>query len=535
MTFYNYELTVGNLLKWGANNFPRQEIVYRNVRRYTFEEFYDNVLRFSSGLMKAGVKPGDRVAVIDWDTDVYMQAYYAVPSIGAVLHTVNIRYPPELILRTMLHAEDKWVIVRDEFLPIIERAKDFFSPIKGWIVYSDSREPVKSALENAIQYADLIKSEPAELPNIRENTQATLFYTSGTTGDPKGVWFTHRDLVLHCMSGALVGTREPLNYNSRDVTMILVPMFHVHAWGYPYSTLLSGSKYVLPGRYEPKTILELIKNEGVTFSAMVPTILYMIMSHPDAPLYAEYLKRWRVVIGGSALPEGLASKAEEMGIKVVSGYGLSETAPILTVSIYSPEVLGLSEEEKFRVRLKAGIPIPFVDLRVVNENWQDVPHDGKTIGRVVARAPWLTREYYKDPEKTAKLWENDWLNTGDLGVVDRYGYLTIVDRDKDAIKSGGEFIPSLLLENVISVYPKIGEVAVVGVKHEKWGERPVAFVTTKGTTTEEEVLNFLRSQVAQGKIQKWWIPDRIIIIDEMPKTSTNKIDKKVLREKAAIS
>lgn len=527
--YFDYQLTIDTILETGATTFPNREIVYRDIRRYTFASFAESVKRLLTGFKKdLKIKQGERIGVIDWDTDVYLHSYYAVPMSGAVLHTVNIRYPPELILKTILQAEDKYLIVRDEFLPLIEKAANLFPAGIKLIVYSDSKEKVKSNLP-VINFWDLIDSnEPSEPEGLNENMMATLFFTSGTTGEPKGVWFTHRKLVLHTFGVSLVGTRPPLSLTPDDVYMILVPMFHVHAWGFPYVFMLSGAKYVLPGRYDYGFILKLMERENVTFSAMVPTILYLIISHPDAPKYLHVFKKWKVVIGGSALPEGLARKAEELGITVLSGYGLSETCPVITIAHYNSLIEKESEEKKFRVRLAAGAPLPLVKIRIMDPITGNEKKKGE-IGEIVVRAPWLTQEYYKDPEKTNALWKGGWLHTGDLGYIDEYGYVHVVDREKDAIKSGGEFIPSLLLEDVISLHPKVAQVAIVGMKDEKWGERPVAFIVPKGEVKEEELREFLLDMANKGKIQKWWIPDKFIFIDKMPITSTNKIDKKTLR------
>ncbi|MCY0860092.1 MAG: long-chain fatty acid--CoA ligase [Sulfolobaceae archaeon] len=529
--YYEYQLTVDKILDSGSRTFPTQEIVYRDIRRYTFASFSDSVKRLITGLRKLGIKRGERVGVIDWDTDVYLHSYYAIPSIGAVLHTVNIRYPPELIFKTILTAEDKYLIVRDEFMQLVEKVKNFIPPGMKIITYSDNKEKVKSSVPT-IDFWELIESnEPSEPDELDEKTMATIFFTSGTTGEPKGVWFTHRDLVLHALSVSLVGVRPPLSLGPNDVYLILVPMFHVHAWGYPYIFMLAGVKYVLPGRYDYGLILRLMDKENVTFSAMVPTILYLILTHQDAPKYAHVFKRWKVTIGGAALPEGLAKRAKELGITVIGGYGLSETAPVLTVGYHNSMILNASEDVKFSEQITAGAPIPLVQLRVVDPVTDQPVGEGK-IGELTVRAPWLTREYYKDPEKTKQLWRNGWLHTGDLAFIDKYGYVHIVDREKDAIKSGGEFIPTLLLENVISLYPKVSQVAVVGVKDEKWGERPVAFVVPNGELNEEELRQFLQKKVEEGVIQKWWIPDRFFFVQSLPLTSTNKVDKKVLREQA---
>src|SRR5579875_2730094 len=497
--YYRYELTVNKILESGAQSFPTREIVYRDVRRYTRREFLDSVMRLTTGFRKLGVSRGQRIGVIDWDTDVYLHMYYAVPTIGATLHTVNIRYPPEVILRTILQAEDKWLLVRDEFLPIIERAKDFFRGIR-FIVYSDSKEPVKTSLD-AVQFWDLLQNEPSQAEDADENSVATIFFTSGTTGNPKGVWFTHRDLFLHAMSTSLVGSAPPLNLTT---------------------------KYVLPGKYDYSLAVKLMAKEGVTYSAMVPTILHLILSQPDVANYAEYLRRWKVIVGGSALPEGLARTARSYGITVIGGYGLSETCPVLSVGYYNSLLEEKEEQTRLMEQISAGAPIPLVKLRVVDEAGRDVPTG--SVGEVVARAPWLAREYYLDPDKTKALWRGGWLHTGDLAYFDELGYLHIVDRDKDAIKSGGEFIPSLLLENAISLYPKVGQVAVVGERNEKWGERPVAFIVAKEKMGEDELRNFLMGLVGQGRIQKWWIPDKFIFVDTLPLTSTGKVDKKALRD-----
>ncbi len=529
--YYEYELTIDKILDSGSRSFPTREIVYRDIRRYTFSSFSQSVKRLVTGLRKLGVKKGDRIGVIDWDTDVYMHSYYAIPMAGAVIHTVNIRYPPELIMKTILHAEDKFLIVRDEFLPLIEKAKNFIPAGMKVITYSDTKEKVKSSISSADFWELTETNEATEEFDVKENDMATIFYTSGTTGEPKGVWFTHRKIVLHALSVSLVGSRPPLSLTSNDVYMILVPMFHVHAWGYPYVAMLNGVKYVLPGKYDYGLILKLMEKENVTYSAMVPTILYLLLTHQDAPKYLNVFKRWKVTIGGSALPEGLAKKAKELGITVIAGYGLSETCPVLTTGYYNSLVENLDEEKKFIEQISTGSPIPLVQIRVIDPTTGKDKKVGE-IGEIVVRAPWLTQEYYKNPEKTKELWKGGWLHTGDLAYIDEYGYLHIVDREKDAIKSGGEFIPSLLLENAISLHPKVSQVAVVGIKDEKWGERPIAFIVPKEKITEEEIRQFLQNLANEGKIQKWWIPDKFILVDSMPLTSTNKIDKKVLRDMA---
>ncbi len=524
-----YQLTIDKIISSAALRTPDQIITYQGKVSYSYREFYERVKKLASSLVRIGVKKGDVVAVIDWDTNRYLESYYAVPMAGAVIHTVNIRYPPELIFYTMQHAGDSYVIIRDEFVPIIEKNKAAFSFIKGWIVYSETGE-VKDKLSPLHNYDDLVSADFEDnLPVLSEDDRATTFYTSGTTGMPKGVSFTHRQIVLHTLGTAVSFNEFPLSVTSKDVLMPLVPMFHVHSWGFPYSGIMKGMKYVLPGKYDYPNLAKIIKEQKVTVSAMVPSILYLIMTVPNIQEYIEKDK-FRVIIGGSALPRGLAMKAGEIGMEVSAGYGLSETAPVLTLATYNKDVLGMSEDEKFEYRLKTGLPIALVQLKVIDSDGKEVPHDGKGIGEIVVQAPWLTREYTKDPAGTEKLWKEGWMHTGDLAVVDNQGYISIVDREKDAVKSGGEFIPSLVLEDVISACDGVKEVAVVAKPNEKWGERPVAFYSADAGVDEKKIREHLDDYVEFGRIARFWVPDEFRRVEEFQKTSTGKIDKKVLKE-----
>jgi Acyl-CoA synthetases (AMP-forming)/AMP-acid ligases II len=536
---YEYQLTLDKLLTQTLHRASDREIVYGKTR-YTWSKFYERVKRLASALESFGVKKGSKVAVIDYDTNKYFEAYYAIPMMGAILHTVNIRLPQDQIAYTMMHAEDDFVLVRDEFLPAATKLAPFLKSVKGVVVMSDSDSFSKPSLPIPVEnYEELVSSGSSsyEFPELNENTVATLFYTSGTTGMPKGVWFTHRQLVLHTLSTlvsfSLSASPVCLEYN--DVTMPLVPFFHVHCWGIPYTVGLSGGKIVLAGKYEPAKILETIKSEGVTFSNMVPTVLMMVLNHPRVEEYRESLSKWKVVIGGAALPKALALKAHALGIRVMSGYGLSETAPVLTIATPIEKYANLPYEELLdKVLLKTGLPVPLVKLRVVDDKMNDVPRDGKTVGEIVVRAPWLTKEYYKDPEGTRKLWEGGWLHTGDVAVIDQDGYITIVDRLKDVVKSGGEWISTLILEDLLMRHPAVLEAAVIGAHHKHWGERPVAVVYPKpgSSVTEEELKAHLMKFVEQGVIAKFWVPDRIVLTNEqLPRTSTGKFDKKPLREK----
>lgn len=514
------------------------EIIYGKTRE-TWKQLNDRAMRLAEGLKDAGVKKHSKVAVVDFDTHNYLEAYYAVPAIEAVLHTVNIRLPPEQIAYTMSHAEDEAVIVRDELAPLLTKLLPHLKSLKTIIVASESGSVPAGAPPGSIFYEDLLSRSAGKFvpDEFDENTVATLFYTSGTTGMPKGVWFTHRQLVLHSLSNALAlsVSQSPVRLEARDVVLPLVPMFHVHGWGFPYIGGLLGQKFVLVGKYDPKRILDHMTEEKVTWSHMVPTILNLILNYPEIGSYGEALSRWKVVIGGSALPSQLARKAMSHGIKIMSGYGLSETAPILTLGVPGEHEFDLSPEEMLeKSLLKTGLPVPLVDLRVVDSEMHDIPRDEKTIGEIVVRSPWTTEEYYRDPVMTEDLWAGGWLHTKDLATIDKFGHIRIADRAKDAVKSGGEWISTITLEDVLLRHPSVLEAAVIGKVDETWGERPVAIVALKpGLKLEEaEAKEHFQKYVDSGHIAKYWVPDQVFVVTEpLPKTSTGKIDKKPLRER----
>ena len=535
MPAYNYQLLLKHLLHYGVAWAPDQEIVYRDLVRESYSTMYQRVLRLASALQSLGVKPGTKVGVIEWDSHRYLEMYFAIPGIGAVLHTINPRLAPEDIAYTMAHAEDEVLIFHEDFYPLVERIRPRVPSIRKTILITDKKEkpPIKADAE----YEELISSAtPLEdLPDFDENTQATLCYTTGTTGLPKGVYFSHRQLVLHTFAVGLAvcGLGNFGGIHKHDVYMPLTPMFHIHAWGIPYLSTCLGLKQVYPGRYEPEMILRLLINEKVTFSHCVPTILQMIVTSPV--VRGIDLSNWRVVIGGARLPKGLAVEATKLGIKVYAGYGLSETCPVLTLAHLKPPMEAWSEEEKIDYQIMTGFPIPLVYLRVVDAAGNDVPRDKASLGEIIVRAPWCTPGYYKEPQKSEELWAGGWLHTGDVAWVEEKGYIQIVDRLKDVIKSGGEWIVSQELENLLSLHEGVLEAAVIGVPDEKWGERPWAVVVPKadykGKLTEEMLKAHLNRYVEEGIITSWAVPDKFIFVDEIPKTSVGKIDKKVLRSR----
>jgi len=530
---YVYPLLIKHLLHTPIVYAPNQEIVYRDQLRFTYRDFYKRVSRLANLLTSISVGPGDTVAVMDWDSHRYLECFFAVPMIGAILHTVNVRFSPEQILKTVNHAEGIVLLTHQDFLPIIEQIKNQFNTVKKIILLKDMDSKVEVKISLVGEYEEMLSnvSDQFDFPDFDENAKATIFYTTGTTGEPKGVFFSHRQLVLHTLATltACASFISPCCFRSNDVYMPLTPMFHVHAWGIPYVATVLGVKQVYPGRYESSMLLKLLINENVTFSHCVTTILHMLLSSKVSNDID--LSKWKVAIGGSALPKGLARMAMERGIDVFSGYGMSETGPILALAMLKPDKIDADLEYQLDIRTKTGLPIPLVDLRVVDSQMRDVPYN--STGEIVVRAPWLTQSYFKDSKKGNALWRGGYLHTGDIAKVDKHGYVKITDRLKDIIKTGGEWISSLELENLISQHQAISEVVVVGVSDKKWGERPVAVIVVKsefdGKFIDQDLKNYLSNFVKNGAISKWAVPERIIVVKSIPKTSVGKNDKKVIK------
>jgi fatty-acyl-CoA synthase len=533
---YAYPLLIKQLLLSGVRYEPGREIVYADKLRYDYQTLNKRIRKLANALTAAGVKAGDTVALLDWDSHRYLECFFAVPMIGAVLHTVNIRLSPDQVLFTMNHAEDDLVLVHDDFLPLLEQVQDRLTTVKGYLQLTDDNAagtslPVLGEYEHLLSLA----SDQYDFPDFDENSVATLFYTTGTTGDPKGVYFTHRQLVLHTLNA--VGTLgvyqgQPL-LRSDDVYMPITPMFHVHAWGVPYVATLMGLKQVYPGRYEPNSLVRLYREEKVTFSHCVPTILQMILNC-EAGKQTRF-EGWKMLLGGSALTLGIASEASAKGMVVHSGYGMSETCPLLCLSYLRDDVLKQPMQEQLATRIKTGTPVPMVDLKIVDASGNDVVHDGESLGEIVVRAPWLTQGYLKEPEKGAELWLDGWMHTGDMASIDSMGGVEIKDRIKDVIKTGGEWISSLELESLISEHAAVMSVAVVGIVDEQWGERPMAMVVCEpGQYLDKQILEtHLQTFVECGRINKWAIPKQFKFVAEIPKTSVGKINKKLIRESEA--
>src|SRR5436190_4988865 len=425
---YDYPLLIKHLLHTPLATAPEQEIVYRDRSRYTYRTLRQRIGQLASGLASLGLRPGDTVAVMDWDSHRYLECFFAIPMMGAVLQTVNIRLPLEQILYTLNHAGADFILCHTDFLPILDSIRDRRVTVKTFVLLraeSGIAEPTSSPLAFAAEYEELLarSSEDFDFPDFDENARATTFYTTGTTGNPKGVYYSHRQLVLHTLAvlGALASTPGNQSFHRGDVYMPITPMFHVHAWGLPYVATAMGVKQVYPGRYLPESLLNLIQQEHVTFSHCVPTILHMMLSSPATGNVD--LSGWKVVIGGSALPKGLAKMAMDRGIDIFGGYGMSETCPILSLAQLKPDMTELDADTEIEYRTRAGVPIQLVDLRIVDEQMQEVPHDGKASGEVVVRTPWLTQGYLNDPANSEDLWRGGYLHTRDIGTIDPEGYL----------------------------------------------------------------------------------------------------------------
>lgn len=517
----------------------RQRIHYREHVILTYPEFHERVQRLGNALRGLGIGPGDRVGVLDWDSHRYLECFFAVPMLGAVLHTINIRLSADQILFTLRHAGDRILLVHPDFLPLLERLAPQLPEVEHYVLLSDDGQRAATSLPLVDDYEPLLAaaSPTSEFAEFEETRIATLFYTTGTTGEPKGVFFSHRQIVLHTLSAglALAAVPQPVSLSTEDVYLPLTPMFHVHAWGVPYIATLLGLTQVYPGRYEPHHLLQLIDRHRVTFSHCVPTILQMLLHHPaSAEVDLSHLK---IIIGGSALPPGLVIEARKRGLRVMGGYGMSETCPIISVSHLKTETSPTEEIDPAAYATqvaRAGFPVPLVQTAIWTSDDQLAPPVPGQSGELVLRGPWLTPGYYRDEERSQSLWRGGWLHTGDVAHHDAEGYLNITDRLKDVIKIGGEWISSLELENALSQHPAVKEVAVVGLPDAKWDERPHAEVVLREnppkTVTARELLHFLHDFIDRGVIHKRAILTEIYFVPSVPKTSVGKVDKRAVRE-----
>ena len=534
-----YPLLIKQLLNRAKNTASDEEIVYADKKRLTYTEFFSRLNKLANVLSDLNLQAGDVVAVMDWDSHRYLENYFAVPMSQYILQTVNIRLSPEKILYTINHAQPKVLMLNSQFAPLVKDYQFENSTIEHIIWLDDdgvSAEGVFGDNQSKVvgEYEDLLAnaSDEFDFTDFEEDTIATTFYTSGTTGNPKGVFCSHRQLVLHtlaeCASLALLPNKQGLSYG--DVYMPMTPMFHVHAWGFPFTATMIGMKQVYPGRYAPDTLFDLIKNEGVTITHCVPTILQMVLG--EAQSRGDGFDGLKMIIGGSRLTEGLAGMALDAGIEVYTGYGMSETAPLICLTEFRKDDPEMSREDDIARRAMTGKPVMMVDTQI----WQDgksLPHDGKQTGELVLDDPWLTQSYFKNPDAGKELWEGGMMHTQDIAFIQPDGTVKITDRLKDVIKSGGEWISSLEIETILSLHPSVADVSVIGVRDEQWGERPLALIVLKPeqqNTSEDDIKAIAEQAVEKGIIPKYGIPSQYKFVDELPKTSVGKHDKKLMRE-----
>ena len=526
----NQPLMISGLLRHAATNHGDTEIVSRlavgGTHRYTYAAAAARSRQLAKALLALGVKADDRIGTLAWNTHRHFEIYYAVSGIAAICHTINPRLFPEQISYIANHADDRFVFFDLTFVKLVEALVPHCPGVKGWVAMCQRSEMPVCTIPNLHCYEELIAAQDDDFawPEFDENTASSLCYTSGTTGNPKGVMYSHRSTVLHAYGACLP---DALGVSARDCILPVVPMFHVNAWGLPYACALTGAKLVMPGPHlDGASLYAMFEEEGVTMSAGVPTIWLGLLQYLQGnKLKLSTVKR--LVIGGSAAPPAMIRAFDEhFGITVLHAWGMTEMSPLGTVNTYKHKHLALPAEERDRIRLKQGRGIFGVELKIVDGEGHPLPHDGKAFGDLLVRGPWITSGYFKSEGGDALV--DGWFPTGDVATIDADGYMQITDRSKDVIKSGGEWISSIDLENIAVAHPAVTEAAVIGAAHPKWDERPLLVVIKKAghEVTRDELIAFY-----EGKVAKWWIPDDVIFVDDLPHTATGKLSKLQLRER----
>ncbi|WP_296405204.1 fatty acid--CoA ligase [Psychrobacter sp.] len=537
---YHFPLIIKQLLNRSKVTSQHQEIVYADKMRMTYNELFSRIAKLANVLEGLNLDKGDVVAVMDWDSHRFLESYFAIPMSQYVLQTVNVRLSPDKVLYTINHAKPKVLLLNSEFAPMVKDYQFENSSIEHIIWLDDngvSSEGVFGVNQSRLlgEYEALLAdaSDEFEFQDFDENTIATTFYTSGTTGNPKGVFFSHRQLVLHALAEAATLGVLPQKQGLvlGDVYMPITPMFHVLAWGFPYTATMIGLKQVYPGRYAPDALIKLIKEEKVTITHCVPTILQMLLKQAESEGYT--FNGLKMVVGGSSLTEGLAKTSLASGIEVYTGYGMSETAPLIGLTEFRADDPEMSIDEDAKRRSLTGKPVMMVDAKIWDGECKAMPQDGKQTGELVLRAPWLTQSYFKNADAGEELWQGGYMHTQDIAYMTEDGTLKITDRLKDVIKSGGEWISSLEIETILSLHPAVADVAVIGVKDEKWGERPLAAIVLKPNCQDvsiEDIKAIAEKAAEKGMIPKYGVPEYYKIVDDLPKTSVGKHDKKLMRE-----
>ena len=526
----DWPLTVRGLAERAALFFPGKEIITRTpdgLHRYTYGELFRRITRLANAFVALGVRPGDRVGTFAWNTYRHLELYLAAPSSGAVLHTVNIRLFPDQIAYIINHAADAVLFVDDSLVAQLEPFADRLETVRAFVVMGDGPLP-ETRLAPVHRYEDLLAASPDSFawPAIEEQQAAGMCYTSGTTGHPKGVVYSHRALVLQCFAQAMADT---FGLSEADRVLSVVPMFHANAWCLPFSSTMVGASQVYPGAQPtPRDLAQLIQDLRVTVTAGVPTVLLGLLQVLEREHFD--LSSLRAVpCGGSAVPESLLARFDALGINVIQAWGMTETAPLATVSRPRSTMAGWDADRLRALRAKQGPPLPGVEIRVVDDAGDPLPWDGKSVGELEVRGPWIASSYHDDP-RSPEAFHDGWFRTGDVVTIDPDGYVQITDRAKDVIKSGGEWISSVELENLLMAHPDVLEAAVIGLPHERWQERPLACVVPKegATLDREAVLAWLAPRVA-----RWWLPDDVVFLTTLPKTSVGKLAKRELREQLA--
>lgn len=531
----DFPLTIQSILARAVRMYPGKRVVSKTpegMHEYTYSDMHARVLKLGNVLRTLGVEDGDRVATFAFNGFRHLELYFAAPCIGAVLHTLNIRLFPDQLRFIVNHAEDKVVFVDAALVPLLEAQQDHLTSVRAYVIMGGGG--IETTLSPAYDYEQLLaESAPdLELPMLREEQAAALCYTSGTTGDPKGVLFSHRSLFLHTLA---LNLADSLATRESDRVLIVVPQFHANAWGLNYACAFCGADQVFPGPFmQPESLASLIESERVTIAAGVPTLWIGLYHHLKAHEHDISSLR-STVVGGAAMPRALIEAyQEELGVEVLHAWGMTELAPLGTVSRLRGHMADWSTSQRLDVQAKQGMPVPGIEMRIVDDKGVEQPWDGKAIGEVQVRGPWVADGYFRVPRSEASFTADGWFRTGDVATIDADGYMEITDRTKDLIKSGGEWISSVELENVIMSHDEIRECAVIAVPHEKWQERPLAVAVP----TEDAVGNLSAAEIIaylDGKVAAWWMPEDVVFVEEIPKTSVGKFNKRALRERYAAS
>ena len=525
----DYQLTLTSIMKRANQLYPHKEIRTKfgnTTHRQTYADFYKRCGQLANALQRLGIQSGDRVATLAWNTFRHHEIYFATPCMGAVCHTLNIRLPAEQLVFIINHAEDQVIFVDDSLLPILEPLADQLTAVKHFVIMTNGDLP-DTSLPNALSYEELLADEASEYdwPELDENTAAAMCYTSGTTGDPKGVLYSHRALFLHTLAECMT---DCFALSEKDVIMPVVPMFHAMAWGLVYAATMIGATLVMPGRHmTPADLAGLIQDQRVTFPAGVPTLWLGLLQLLEKEDYDVSSVRAMPVGGAAASRWMIETYQEKHGVHIIHAWGMTEMSPLGSMSVLKSHMLDWDIDQQYAIRAKQGLAPPGVEMRGVDEAGNEIPWDGETPGELQVRGPWVISAYYNDA-RNEEAFMDEWFRTGDVVTIDAEGYMNIVDRTKDLVKSGGEWISTVALENAIMGHQDVLEAAVIAVPHPKWQERPLAVAVLSGDVDAETVRQEIYELLAEH-FAKWQLPDKIEFIDQIPRTSVGKFDKKVLR------